>query len=127
MHMVCSRTQCKYEWCWICGIEWNMGCLEDHWFGAGFLLWHHNGNATLPIMIDFNSLPAVQWITSHIIGFCYELRSKNTNTIIPFLFYFLSYKKIWFMYLKVVCNISIYGMQHWITFFHRCLLLCTEK
>eukprot|EP00057_Strongylocentrotus_purpuratus_P035352 XP_798730.2 PREDICTED: E3 ubiquitin-protein ligase parkin [Strongylocentrotus purpuratus] len=38
MHMICSRTQCKYEWCWICGIEWNMGCLEDHWFGAGFLL-----------------------------------------------------------------------------------------
>ncbi|XP_041462571.1 E3 ubiquitin-protein ligase parkin-like [Lytechinus variegatus] len=38
MHMVCSQAQCKYEWCWICGIGWNMDCLEDHWFGTGFLL-----------------------------------------------------------------------------------------
>lgn len=38
MHMTCSRAQCKFEWCWVCSIEWNMSCLEDHWFGTDMLL-----------------------------------------------------------------------------------------
>ena len=25
--------RCKFEWCWICGIQWNRGCQGDHWFG----------------------------------------------------------------------------------------------
>ena len=29
--MTCSR--CKYEFCWICGIGWNLRCQNDHWFG----------------------------------------------------------------------------------------------
>lgn len=30
-HMTCSR--CKYEFCWICEIKWNLDCKSDHWFG----------------------------------------------------------------------------------------------
>ncbi|XP_071493092.1 E3 ubiquitin-protein ligase parkin-like [Diadema antillarum] len=37
MHMTCSRAQCKFEWCWLCGIPWNSDCLQDHWFGTGML------------------------------------------------------------------------------------------
>ncbi|KAJ8014260.1 hypothetical protein DPEC_G00038420 [Dallia pectoralis] len=33
MHMVCPRAQCKSEWCWICGVEWNRECMGNHWFG----------------------------------------------------------------------------------------------
>lgn len=33
MHMTCSRANCKFEWCWICGIEWNRNCQGSHWFG----------------------------------------------------------------------------------------------
>ncbi|KTF91771.1 hypothetical protein cypCar_00024637, partial [Cyprinus carpio] len=33
MHMVCPRPQCKYEWCWLCRVEWNRECMGNHWFG----------------------------------------------------------------------------------------------
>uniref|UniRef100_A0A8C7CFX6 E3 ubiquitin-protein ligase parkin n=2 Tax=Oncorhynchus TaxID=8016 RepID=A0A8C7CFX6_ONCKI len=33
MHMVCPRAQCKFEWCWICRVEWNRECMGNHWFG----------------------------------------------------------------------------------------------
>ncbi|XP_053151141.1 E3 ubiquitin-protein ligase parkin isoform X3 [Hemicordylus capensis] len=32
MHMKCPRPQCKFEWCWNCGLEWNRTCMGDHWF-----------------------------------------------------------------------------------------------
>ncbi|XP_038048080.1 E3 ubiquitin-protein ligase parkin-like isoform X2 [Patiria miniata] len=32
MHMVCTVQQCKFEWCWVCSIEWNHQCMADHWF-----------------------------------------------------------------------------------------------
>ncbi|KAL1263368.1 hypothetical protein QQF64_006107, partial [Cirrhinus molitorella] len=33
MHMVCLRPQCKFEWCWLCRVEWNRECMGNHWFG----------------------------------------------------------------------------------------------
>ncbi|XP_077103187.1 E3 ubiquitin-protein ligase parkin [Siphateles boraxobius] len=33
MHMVCPRPQCRFEWCWICRVEWNRECMGNHWFG----------------------------------------------------------------------------------------------
>ncbi|CAL8367461.1 unnamed protein product [Gadus morhua 'NCC'] len=33
MHMVCPRTQCSSEWCWICSVPWNRDCMANHWFG----------------------------------------------------------------------------------------------
>uniref|UniRef100_A0ABZ3NNQ4 E3 ubiquitin-protein ligase parkin n=1 Tax=Rattus norvegicus TaxID=10116 RepID=A0ABZ3NNQ4_RAT len=32
MHMKCPQPQCKLEWCWNCGCEWNRACMGDHWF-----------------------------------------------------------------------------------------------
>ncbi|XP_048343638.1 E3 ubiquitin-protein ligase parkin isoform X1 [Sphaerodactylus townsendi] len=32
MHMKCPRSQCRFEWCWNCGLEWNRTCMGDHWF-----------------------------------------------------------------------------------------------
>ncbi|XP_054828173.1 E3 ubiquitin-protein ligase parkin isoform X2 [Eublepharis macularius] len=32
MHMKCPQSQCKFEWCWNCGLEWNRTCMGDHWF-----------------------------------------------------------------------------------------------
>ncbi|XP_071801668.1 E3 ubiquitin-protein ligase parkin-like [Asterias amurensis] len=32
MHMICPIQQCKFEWCWVCSIEWNHQCMADHWF-----------------------------------------------------------------------------------------------
>ncbi|KAF7254386.1 E3 ubiquitin-protein ligase parkin [Varanus komodoensis] len=32
MHMKCPRPQCRFEWCWNCGLEWNRTCMGDHWF-----------------------------------------------------------------------------------------------
>ncbi|KAJ1530827.1 hypothetical protein ONE63_005674 [Megalurothrips usitatus] len=33
MHMVCSRPQCGFHWCWICQTEWTRDCMGNHWFG----------------------------------------------------------------------------------------------
>ncbi|KAA0717663.1 E3 ubiquitin-protein ligase parkin [Triplophysa tibetana] len=33
MHMVCPRSQCRFEWCWLCRVEWNRECMGNHWFG----------------------------------------------------------------------------------------------
>ncbi|XP_048858679.1 E3 ubiquitin-protein ligase parkin isoform X3 [Brienomyrus brachyistius] len=33
MHMVCPRAHCKFEWCWLCQVEWNRECMGSHWFG----------------------------------------------------------------------------------------------
>lgn len=33
MHMVCGRGNCRFEWCWVCLIEWNSDCMATHWFG----------------------------------------------------------------------------------------------
>ncbi|KAL7987621.1 hypothetical protein Chor_006540 [Crotalus horridus] len=32
MHMKCPQSQCKFEWCWKCSLEWNRTCMGDHWF-----------------------------------------------------------------------------------------------
>uniref|UniRef100_A0A8V0XXB0 E3 ubiquitin-protein ligase parkin n=1 Tax=Gallus gallus TaxID=9031 RepID=A0A8V0XXB0_CHICK len=32
MHMKCPRPQCRFEWCWNCGLEWNRTCMGNHWF-----------------------------------------------------------------------------------------------
>lgn len=32
MHMVCPRAQCRFEWCWLCRVEWNRECMGNHWF-----------------------------------------------------------------------------------------------
>uniref|UniRef100_A0A8D2CTK1 E3 ubiquitin-protein ligase parkin n=1 Tax=Sciurus vulgaris TaxID=55149 RepID=A0A8D2CTK1_SCIVU len=34
MHMKCPQPQCRLEWCWNCGCEWNRACMGDHWFDA---------------------------------------------------------------------------------------------
>ncbi|KAK9535277.1 hypothetical protein VZT92_007667 [Zoarces viviparus] len=31
MHMQCPL--CRAEWCWICGVSWNLDCMGNHWFG----------------------------------------------------------------------------------------------
>ena len=33
MHIVCTRSQCGFNWCWICQTEWNRDCMGNHWFG----------------------------------------------------------------------------------------------
>nr|XP_006638866.2 PREDICTED: E3 ubiquitin-protein ligase parkin isoform X2 [Lepisosteus oculatus] len=33
MHMACPRPVCRFEWCWLCGVEWNRDCMGNHWFG----------------------------------------------------------------------------------------------
>ncbi|XP_042188906.1 E3 ubiquitin-protein ligase parkin isoform X2 [Callorhinchus milii] len=33
MHMKCPRSSCLFQWCWLCGMEWNRDCMGDHWFG----------------------------------------------------------------------------------------------
>lgn len=33
MHMVCSRPQCGFHWCWLCQTEWSRDCMGNHWFG----------------------------------------------------------------------------------------------
>ncbi|KAM4607333.1 E3 ubiquitin-protein ligase parkin [Polymixia lowei] len=33
MHMVCPRSQCRCEWCWLCAVLWNRDCMSNHWFG----------------------------------------------------------------------------------------------
>ncbi|XP_072121850.1 E3 ubiquitin-protein ligase parkin isoform X4 [Mobula birostris] len=32
MHMSCPRAPCQFQWCWLCGREWNRDCMGDHWF-----------------------------------------------------------------------------------------------
>ncbi|ETN62067.1 parkin (ubiquitin E3 ligase prkn) [Anopheles darlingi] len=33
MHMVCTRSGCGFEWCWVCQTEWTRDCMAAHWFG----------------------------------------------------------------------------------------------
>ncbi|KAJ6632823.1 E3 ubiquitin-protein ligase parkin [Pseudolycoriella hygida] len=33
MHMVCTRSGCGCEWCWVCQTEWTRDCMGAHWFG----------------------------------------------------------------------------------------------
>ncbi|XP_054718215.1 E3 ubiquitin-protein ligase parkin-like [Uloborus diversus] len=33
MHMVCTRSQCGFHWCWVCQEEWTNDCMGNHWFG----------------------------------------------------------------------------------------------
>ncbi|XP_046391849.1 E3 ubiquitin-protein ligase parkin isoform X1 [Ischnura elegans] len=33
MHMVCTRSQCGFHWCWVCQTEWSRECMGNHWFG----------------------------------------------------------------------------------------------
>lgn len=33
MHMVCTRSGCAFEWCWVCQTEWTRDCMGAHWFG----------------------------------------------------------------------------------------------
>lgn len=33
MHMVCTRPQCGFEWCWVCQNNWTRDCMGSHWFG----------------------------------------------------------------------------------------------
>ncbi|KAI7805176.1 putative E3 ubiquitin-protein ligase parkin, partial [Triplophysa rosa] len=33
MHMACPRSPCRFEWCWLCRVEWNRECMGNHWFG----------------------------------------------------------------------------------------------
>ena len=33
MHMTCIIPRCRFEWCWICEVEWNGQCQATHWFG----------------------------------------------------------------------------------------------
>lgn len=33
MHMVCARSNCTFEWCWVCQTEWTRDCMGAHWFG----------------------------------------------------------------------------------------------
>ncbi|XP_061084126.1 E3 ubiquitin-protein ligase parkin isoform X2 [Conger conger] len=33
MHMVCPRSACRFQWCWLCRVEWNHDCMGNHWFG----------------------------------------------------------------------------------------------
>ncbi|KAH1012799.1 E3 ubiquitin-protein ligase parkin [Dendroctonus ponderosae] len=32
MHMICTRSGCKFHWCWVCQMEWTRECMADHWF-----------------------------------------------------------------------------------------------
>lgn len=32
MHMVCTRSGCSFEWCWLCQNEWTRDCMASHWF-----------------------------------------------------------------------------------------------
>lgn len=33
MHIVCTRSNCGFNWCWVCQTEWNRECMGNHWFG----------------------------------------------------------------------------------------------
>lgn len=33
MHMICTRQQCGFHWCWVCQTEWTRECMGSHWFG----------------------------------------------------------------------------------------------
>lgn len=33
MHMVCTRSGCGLEWCWVCQTTWTRDCMGAHWFG----------------------------------------------------------------------------------------------
>ncbi|XP_034251525.1 E3 ubiquitin-protein ligase parkin-like [Thrips palmi] len=33
MHMICTRPQCGFHWCWVCQTEWTRDCMGSHWFG----------------------------------------------------------------------------------------------
>lgn len=33
MHMICTRSQCGFHWCWVCQTEWSRECMGNHWFG----------------------------------------------------------------------------------------------
>ncbi|XP_047111376.1 E3 ubiquitin-protein ligase parkin [Schistocerca piceifrons] len=33
MHMVCTRPNCGFHWCWICQTPWSRECMGNHWFG----------------------------------------------------------------------------------------------
>ncbi|KAJ1524212.1 hypothetical protein ONE63_010732 [Megalurothrips usitatus] len=33
MHMVCTKPQCGFHWCWVCQTEWTRECMGSHWFG----------------------------------------------------------------------------------------------
>jgi parkin len=33
MHMVCVRSGCGFDWCWVCQTEWTRDCMSAHWFG----------------------------------------------------------------------------------------------
>ncbi|XP_316606.3 E3 ubiquitin-protein ligase parkin isoform X2 [Anopheles gambiae] len=33
MHMVCTRSGCGFEWCWVCQTPWTRDCMAAHWFG----------------------------------------------------------------------------------------------
>ncbi|XP_055313254.1 E3 ubiquitin-protein ligase parkin [Sitodiplosis mosellana] len=32
MHIVCTRSGCSFEWCWVCQAEWTRDCMAQHWF-----------------------------------------------------------------------------------------------
>ncbi|XP_077295237.1 E3 ubiquitin-protein ligase parkin isoform X2 [Arctopsyche grandis] len=33
MHIVCVRSGCSFEWCWVCQTQWTRECMGAHWFG----------------------------------------------------------------------------------------------
>ncbi|KAK4880011.1 hypothetical protein RN001_008157 [Aquatica leii] len=33
MHMVCTRSGCGFNWCWVCQTPWTRDCMGSHWFG----------------------------------------------------------------------------------------------
>lgn len=33
MHMICTRPNCGFHWCWVCQCEWTRECMGNHWFG----------------------------------------------------------------------------------------------
>ena len=33
MHIICTKSACNFNWCWICQAEWTRDCMASHWFG----------------------------------------------------------------------------------------------
>ncbi|KAK6625584.1 hypothetical protein RUM43_005883 [Polyplax serrata] len=33
MHMICTRANCGFHWCWVCQGPWERDCMGNHWFG----------------------------------------------------------------------------------------------
>lgn len=33
MHMICTRANCGFHWCWVCQGPWERDCMANHWFG----------------------------------------------------------------------------------------------